>query len=121
MKKKYILLALVIYIIFPFSGVLMKYAAMNENMLYKLLLFASSITVLGIFSILWQILLKNVDLVKAYIFKATSIIWTVIYGIILFDEKITIQMIIGIAIVLLGTIVAILGQNTETDNKKIGE
>ena len=114
MKSKDIFFAIIIYMLYPLSSILMKYAAMSDNDLTKVLLFGLSIVVLGVFSILWQILLKRVDLVKAYIFKSTTIIWTVIYGIILFNENININKVLGIIIVMIGTTIVIL-----SDNKKV--
>lgn len=109
MNKKNIILAIFSYTIFPVSSVIMKFAANCDNIIYKMLLFGLSIGVLVIFSILWQKLLKNVDLVKAYIFKSTTIIWNVIYGIILFGEKISVNMAFGMIIVTVGVITTILG------------
>lgn len=109
MSKKYILFAIFIYTIFPVSSVLMKYAALNENFLFKILLFGLSIGTLGIFSILWQTLLKKVDLIKAYIFKSTTIIWSAVYGVILFNEQINFNMVIGMIITMIGIMVIVLG------------
>lgn len=109
MKKKDILFAIFIYTIFPLSSVIMKIAANQENFIIKMVLFGLSIGVLGIFSLLWQKLLEKVDLVKAYIFKSTTIIWTVIYGMILFNEQITISMILGMTITTIGVIITVLG------------
>lgn len=109
MKKKDMLFAIIIYTIFPLSSVIMKIASNYDNLVMKILLFCLSIGVLGIFSILWQKLLKNVDLIKAYIFKSTTIIWSIIYGVILFDEHITLNMIIGMLVTTAGVIITILG------------
>lgn len=109
MNKKNIVFAIFIYTIFPLSSVFMKMASNNDNLIMKMILFCLSIGVLGVFSILWQKLLKNVDLVKAYIFKSTTIIWSVIYGIILFNEHISINMILGMVITTVGVIITILG------------
>ena len=109
MKKKDIIFAIFIYTIFPLSSVIMKIASGYENFIIKMILFSLAIGVLGIFSILWQKLLKNVDLVKAYIFKSTTIIWSVVYGILLFGENVNLNMIIGMAITTVGVIITILG------------
>ena len=111
MKKKDIVFAIFIYTIFPLSSVIMKIAAGYEKFIIKMILFALAIGVLGVFSILWQKLLKNVDLVKAYIFKSTTIIWSVVYGILLFGEKVNLNMIMGMAITTAGVIITILGGN----------
>ncbi len=109
MKLKDILFAIVIYIIFPFSSIFMKYASSTENIIWKIFLFGCSIGVLGVFSILWQMLLKKVDLTKAYLFKSTTIIWNVIYGIILFKENVSLTMIIGMTITTIGIMITIVG------------
>ena len=111
MKKKYIIFAIFIYTIFPLSSVIMKIASGYDDLFIKLILFCLSIGVLGIFSLLWQKLLKHVDLVKAYIFKSTTIIWSVIYGILLFGETVTLNMILGMIITTIGVIITILGGN----------
>lgn len=113
MSKKNILFAIVIYTIFPLSSVFMKMASGYDNPIIKMLLFVSSLGVLGVFSILWQRLLKNVDLVKAYIFKSTAIIWNVVYGVLLFNEHITVNMILGMLITTVGVIITILGGKHE--------
>ena len=110
MKTKDILFAIFIYVIFPFSSIFMKYASLNERLLYKIILYICSISVLAIFSILWQKLLKKVDLTKAYLFKSTTIIWNVLYGIILFNEKIKPTMIAGLLITSIGIIIVILSE-----------
>lgn len=109
MKKKDIIFAIAIYTIFPLSNVFMKIASNTEHFMIKMIWFCLSIGVLGIFSLLWQKLLKNVDLVKAYIFKSTTIIWSVLYGMMLFHEQITLNMLLGMFITTVGVIITILG------------
>ena len=109
MNKKKILFAIFIYTIFPLSSVFMKMASEYEDLIIKMILFCLSIGVLGIFSLLWQKLLKSVDLVKAYIFKSTTIIWTVVYGVLLFSETVTWNMILGMVITTAVVIITILG------------
>lgn len=109
MKKNNIIFAIFIYTIFPLSSIFMKYASGEQKIFMKLFLFAMSIVSLGVFSILWQRLLKNVNLVKAYLFKSTTIIWNAIYGIILFNEKITGNMVAGMVITTIGVMITIYG------------
>lgn len=115
MNKKNILFAIFIYTIFPLSSVIMKIASEQENLITKIMLFGLAIGVLGVFSILWQKLLKNLDLVKAYIFKSTTIIWNVIYGVLLFKEKISINMVLGMIITTIGVIITVLAENKENN------
>ena len=111
MKKKYIVFSILIYILFSLSSVFMKYASTEENILLKIFFFGCSIGVLVIFSLLWQKLLNKTDLSKAYMFKSTTLIWSLIYGIILFGETITVSKILGIILTMLGIIIIIRGEN----------
>jgi drug/metabolite transporter (DMT)-like permease len=102
MSKKYVIFAIVIYIVFPLSSVFMKLASQNNDLLIKFFFFFLSIATLGIFSILWQKLLNKVDLIRAYLFKSTTIIWSVVYGISIFGERISLNEILGMVIAMIG-------------------
>lgn len=107
MNKKYVLFAILIYLIFPLSSVFMKLASENVDLITKFIFFSLSIFTLGIFSILWQKLLNKVELIKAYIFKSTTIVWSILYGIIIFDEKISFNKILGMVIAMIGLIITV--------------
>ena len=88
----------------------MKFASLQNNIFYKLVFFGLSILTLGFFSIAWQKLLNKFALSKVYFFKATTIIWGMIFGILLFNEKVTINMIIGAIITALGVAEILVGE-----------
>ncbi len=89
------------------SSVLMKFASLQNPLFNKLLFYFFSLATLGLFAILWQKLLKNNKLSTVYVFKSTTIIWGMIFGAILFQEQITIKMIIGSIITALGVAIII--------------
>jgi drug/metabolite transporter (DMT)-like permease len=91
----------------------MKFASLQSNMFYKLVFFGLSILTLGIFSIAWQRLLNKFDLSKVYFFKATTIIWGMIFGILLFNEEVTINMIIGVVVTTLGVATILTGEKND--------
>ena len=113
MKIKSVLFAIVIYLFFSLSSVFMKFASLQSNMFYKLVFFGLSILTLGIFSIAWQRLLNKFDLSKVYFFKATTIIWGMIFGILLFNEEVTINMIIGVVETTLGVATILTGEKND--------
>lgn len=116
MKNKKIfsqyIFGIAIYCMFSFSSVAMKYASFQTQLKYKLLFYILSLGILGFFSILWQILLKKMDLNKAYFFKATTIIWGMIFGYCFFQEIINFKMILGMFITTIGMII-ILGERED--------
>lgn len=111
MKIKDIIFGLLIYCLFSFSSVVMKIASSQNTFINKLFYFFISIMILGTFSLLWQKLLKKLDLNKAYIFKGTTLLWGVIFGNIFFHEKISFNMFIGVIVCLIGTTIAIGEEN----------
>ena len=60
------------------------------------------ILMLFIYAIMWQRILKQFDLGTAYIYKGTTIIWTLLWSVIFFSEKISLYNVIGGLVILLG-------------------
>lgn len=86
-------------------GVGTRYAA-GEEFLSKgyVFGFGLAIVLMGIYAVLWQQVLKYIDLSVAYMFKGTSLIFTMLLAYWLFREPITPHNIIGAAIIILGII-----------------
>lgn len=110
MNLKNILLAIILYLFFSTSSIFMKFAAMQNSLFSSIIFYGLSMVTLGIFAILWQKLLKKFDLSKVYVFKATTIIWGMVFGFLIFKEPITFSMIIGSIITIIG-ISIIIGDN----------
>lgn len=90
-------------LLFSFCAVFTKLAAQNEFLSVKFIIFYGiSIFILGIYAILWQQILKQFKLTTAFFNKAITVVWGMIWGAIFFKEQITIKMIIGVIIVLIG-------------------
>ena len=108
--KKYIVIQSAV-LVYSLSTIPSKLAS-NESFLsvkfcvyYGLIVF-----LLGIYAIIWQQILKRTPLTIAYINKATTIIWSMVIGRVVFSEKITFINIIGAFIVLIGIIITIKGE-----------
>lgn len=110
MKKinKYIYLHFLLFLL-SFCGVFSKLASQNEFMTIRFCLFYGlSILILGIYAILWQQILKKFALTTAFINKAITIVWGIIWGVVFFKEKITYTMIIGAVIVFIGVSLVVI-------------
>lgn len=100
--NKYVLLHILLFF-YSFCGVFSKLASGNDFLSLNFCIFYGiSIFILGVYAILWQQILKKFSLTTAFFNKAVTIIWGMLWGILFFKEKITINMIIGTVIVLLG-------------------
>lgn len=78
-------------------------------MLYGILL-----AILVVYALLWQKVLKKMKLVTAYANKSITIIWGLIWGVLLFNETVTINKILGILVIILGVYFVVTG---EEDNE----
>lgn len=110
MKKisKYIYLHLLL-LLFSFCGVFSKLAAQNEFLSIRFCIFyGMSIFILGIYAIFWQQILKKFTLTTAFINKAITIIWGIVWGLIFFKERLTFNMIVGAIIVLAGVSLVVI-------------
>ncbi|MCL2718027.1 MAG: transporter [Lachnospiraceae bacterium] len=61
--------------------------------------------ILGIYALIWQQIIKRFELSIAYANKATTLLWSLVWGFFIFNEEITIAKIIGALIVCAGVIV----------------
>lgn len=60
------------------------------------------IVILFIYAILWQQILKKFSVSTAFANKSIVVVWGMIFGSLIFGEKITINMIIGSLIIFVG-------------------
>ena len=58
--------------------------------------------VLGIYALLWQQVIKKFELSIAYANKAITLLWALVWGIVIFHEQITAGKVIGILLVMAG-------------------
>lgn len=66
--------------------------------------FIGAVMVMGVYAVLWQQVLKRIELSMAYMFKGTSIVFVMLLAYVLFGEQITWNNIVG-AIIIVGGIV----------------
>jgi len=110
-KNKSLSYALVIgcYLIYSLSLVSAKFAAEHPLLsLQAVLFYGLSFFLLGVFAIAWQQVLKHVPLTIAYANRAVTVFFGMIWGALLFAEAITLNMILGSVIILIGVIVMVM-------------
>ena len=112
--KKHIILQLVV-LIYAASVIPSKLASNEPFLSFKFCLYYGLIILLlGIYAILWQQVLKKFPLTIAYASKATSIIWCLLIGYFVFNEKITFFNVVGSLLVIIGIIIMVKGgENNE--------
>lgn len=104
-KKNYktLLLLQLLLAFYSLSSVCSKMAAQEEFLSIKFIMFYGAVILfLGIYAVVWQQILKKLPLVMAYMNKAVTVIWGMIWGVIFFNERITINKIFGCIIIVVG-------------------
>lgn len=100
--KTFLLLHLNLFI-YSLSSVCSKIASGNSFFSLKFIVFyVTAIAGLLVYAILWQQVLKELSLITAYSNKAFVMVWGMIWGILLFKEKISWNMIAGAIIIAAG-------------------
>ena len=69
-----------------------------------LLWIAGAVGVMGVYAMLWQQVISRMQLSTAYMFKGTSLIFVLLISALLFGEAITLNNVIGSAIIILGIV-----------------
>ena len=60
--------------------------------------------ILGVYALAWQQVIKRMPLTTAYANKAVTVVWGMVWGMILFGESITPQKVLGAAVIVAGVV-----------------
>lgn len=92
-----------INLLYACVGICTKMAALQTPMSWPYLLwFCGAVAIIGIYALLWQQVLRRIELSTAYLFKGTTLIFTMLFAALLFGEAITIPNMIGSLIIIIG-------------------
>jgi drug/metabolite transporter (DMT)-like permease len=60
------------------------------------------LAILGLYALVWQQIIKHFELSVVYANRATVLLWTLLWGVVLFSEAITPAKIAGVIVVYVG-------------------
>lgn len=113
---KDILFLQAVIVIFSISSVIAKFASGQAFLSSQFFLFYGlEIGALGVYAILWQQAIKKIDLSIAYANKAMCVLWSMIWAVVIFHNEITLQNVIGVILVIAGTIVLNSSENGKSE------
>lgn len=116
MKIKNIIFLQLIVIIYTINSVLAKFSSNAEVMSLEFIgFYVAEVAILGIYAILWQQMIKKFELSVAYANRAMALLWSAVWAVVIFHDKLTLKNFIGIALVIAGTFVVNL--DAGEDNK----
>lgn len=104
--KKSVYLMLHVSLLFSsLSGVCSKMASRYTEHIFSvpfLFWFGLVFVIMFGYAIIWQQILKRLPLTVAYANKPVTLVWGIIWGSLIFHEKISLNMLVGAAIIFLG-------------------
>ncbi len=93
-----------IVVVYTLAGVFGKCASEYQFLSFGFIAcYGLEIFVLGVYALLWQQIIKKLDLSVAYANRSLALLWSMLWAVIFFNEGISLQNIIGVIIVIAGT------------------
>lgn len=115
-KAGNLLLLQAVVVLYTFATVIGKFAADSveqQKGMQFLLLYGAEIAVLGIYAILWQQMIKRIELSVAYANRGMALLWSLLWAVLFFGEQVTPKKVGGVALVMLGIIIVNGGKEKE--------
>lgn len=99
-------------LVYALAGVCSKLAAGQKFFSWHFfLLYGLVLALLCLYAVIWQQVLKHITLTTAFLNKAVTVIWGMILGVVLFRETITLNMVLGAILVLIGVGLVVTEKN----------
>ena len=113
MNRKILLLQGAVFI-YSVNTVCGKMASSHEPFSLPFLLwFGAELLMLMIYALIWQQVIKTVELGTAYANKSVTLLWSLLFGVLLFQEGVTLRKVLALPLVIGGTCLMNLGQRRE--------
>jgi len=119
MKKKIglkdVFLLQLVVMLYTLATIIGKFAAgaADHSLFWFVFLYGAEIGVLGVYAILWQQMIKRFELSVAYANRAGALLWSLLWAVLIFDERITWQKVAGAILVVAGTVIINGGKEQE--------
>ena len=105
-------------VVYSLSGVLSKLASRFDFLSMQFIAcYGGIIALLGLYAIVWQQIIKRIPLTTAYANRAITVVWGMVWGVLIFSESLSILQVVGGAIVLTGVVLYALSESHGDDEK----
>ena len=69
-----------------------------------IIFYGGMILLLGIYAIFWQQIIKRLPLTLAFANKAVTVIWGMVWGVLIFHEHLSVGKFVGAAVIIAGIV-----------------
>lgn len=105
--KSYLYLHL-LFILYSITTVVAKFAASYPFLSFSFLQYYSiEIIMIMVYAYFWQKIIKRFSLVTAYSNKGIVIFWGLVWANLIFNERVTINQIVGMIIIIFGIVLVV--------------
>jgi len=105
-KLKTMLMLHLMLMIYSSGGICSKLAGGEPFLSLKFCFYYGIIiALLGLYAIGWQQIIKRMPLTTAFANKAVTVVWGLVWGVVYFQEAVTVGKLIGAALVILGVVI----------------
>ena len=116
-KKVFLALHLLL-LLFAGTTVLSKLAAGEEFLSLRFCLyFGGEFVLLGIYALGWQQILKRLPLTVAYTNKGVTLVWSMVFGVLLFHETVSVKQLVGCALAVAGVVLFVRADAEEAGHE----
>ncbi len=115
---KNVLILQAVIVVYTLSGVMAAIASRQKALSLRFFLFyLAELVILGIYALLWQQMIKRFELSVAYANRAMALLWSLVWSVVIFHDRVTPSHIIGVGLVILGTVIINGGQEEEAEHE----
>lgn len=114
-NTKTILALNILLMFFSLGGIFSKFASKQSFLSLEFILcYGALFFIMFVYAIGWQQIIKRLPLTTAYANRAVTIVWGIIWGLLIFNEKLNVGKVIGAVIVIAGVLLYV----TESEEKE---
>lgn len=116
-KKKYFIYLHILLVLYSLSAVFSKLASVEPFLSIKFCVFYGLVLfLLALYALCWQQIIKHLPLTVAYANKAITVVWGIIWGLLIFGEKLTPGKVLGAVFVICGIVLYAVSDGSEAEN-----
>ena len=118
MKIKTLLFLHAILLLYSSSNIFSKLAGIQEFLSLQFFIYYGIVLlILFVYAILWQRVIKLLPLTTAFANKAVTVIWGIVFGMIIFGEDLTLGKVIVSVLIILGIIFYTESSNLDEESR----
>ena len=122
-NTKTILALNILLMFFSLGGIFSKLASKQSFLSLEFILcYGALLFIMFVYAIGWQQIIKRLPLTTAYANRAVTIVWGIIWGLLIFNEKLNVGKVIGAVIVIAGVLLYVTeseeGEHTGQDTNE---